>query len=1098
MGICTSCFRAKRRRRVRNLTSTSDSRSKLGFDDERRPLLGAAAEANARERYYEYETRWANTIQALQRGKIPSEKQLNRALRCSLKLLDAIGVNRDYEGGMSEQGRRLFVDLREMVEAIMIWGIEKNYDSKLQTIVHKVRLLSQAQEKPENDYVSIIRLLLTSTAFRMLATNLLLLFTRHITNRVSSVAQNVETAAENIENVVHGVENAIEQVDTVVHGVDTLAEGFEAAAQTTLEATALAVDGQPQDAMRAFGEGADRVSKGIDELASDRRPDKGKTRQSNELSESERRQVVIETLREILLVAHVDRPEHIAAVRSILTLGEDFIKDATPNSPTVTVDPPSESRVEISPDLPPSLRIFSVPSSSPTRPCPKAADQLLATTISDLKALLQRLAGGKSFDGVVEAFRQVIEDIEEDRTRTDEDAETDANVLPEHLHHEGFTQDGNSDVNLIKSSIAVLKQAFDNPAYIEDVTKDGKSAFTKDLDGLMERWAVAAQETHQHVSDSDMNPTSSPLPLPQRQRKHLHTFIIELSSFITSLENDKPTRRLIDTFKLLETDFLDYFSEKSVLDLGSSAAHLGSHHLRFITDIIGHVLPRIIGRALSPSSSSSAFALPLPLPRLELKMPSLETVVDLRGMVVNVDVEKRVSKRWWEFWDRPVEEEEEYWWGDRSRRSSARRASWSESPLENSMYSTFTPSSSVTDGGDVREDNWFADFLTPRSVSVKRSEEVVIDFSREVDVADEENERTPLVDSSPTRKRYDRQRCIATSTSTSSRAHVKMDGLFVGLPNLSPQCRKMRIVSFENIAYYVNYTLWWLLGYRDEGVLDLDVALTDSGNGEEGGVVDMDIEVNLGSANQKTERGFKIHSLVLTLPRSIHIGALCTSNRHPLLTSCVLDPLVIPLAQRVARVETERVAGETLRSILEEGGNRILDLMGTFKGNEGGEDDKGRWWKLLVGSSSPLQEEEERDAGSAPTRTDVDVSLTGVDIKVSEENTTTSGSGSVSPQLEIAVGLTPQIIPSEAEPHAPVPVGRVAENVAEEVVAQSSSKVVEDAAIVTGTVRGILKGVNGTGRKRRQVRYKEDETEGPKEPQMDREWGGWRSDVFDW
>ncbi|KAF9266356.1 hypothetical protein L218DRAFT_63968 [Marasmius fiardii PR-910] len=126
MGLCTSCFRTKRRRRVRNLTSNSSSGSNFGCDDERRPLLGAAAEANARERYYEYETRWVNTIQALQKGKLPSEQQLNRALKGVLKLLDAIGVDRAHRGGMSEPGRALLVDLRETVEAFMIWGIEKN------------------------------------------------------------------------------------------------------------------------------------------------------------------------------------------------------------------------------------------------------------------------------------------------------------------------------------------------------------------------------------------------------------------------------------------------------------------------------------------------------------------------------------------------------------------------------------------------------------------------------------------------------------------------------------------------------------------------------------------------------------------------------------------------------------------------------------------------------------------------------------------------------------------------------------------------------------------------------------------------------------
>ncbi|KAF9266357.1 hypothetical protein L218DRAFT_63584 [Marasmius fiardii PR-910] len=733
-----------------------------------------------------------------------------------------------------------------------------------------------------------------------------------------------------------------------------MAEGFEVTAQVALEATTLAVDGQTNEAMRTIGEGMDRVSKGTDELASETRSGEAKPSQSKELDEAERREATIETLREILLAAHHDRPDHIVALRSILTVGENIIEGAS-KTPTSSVEA-LESRVEISPEIPPSLRLFSVPSSSSTRCKPRATDQLLKTTISDLKELLQRLAGGKSFDGVIEAFRQVVEDLDEDRVRSDGEAEVDVHAAEGKPLETTHCTEENVEANLIKSSVAILKQAVENPAYVEGATNDGISAFTSDMDNLMECWTIAAQERHhQPDSDNDPHPPSTSLPLPQRQRHHLHTFIIELSSFIGSLENDKPTAQLMNAFKSLEADFLDYFSETSVSGVGSSAAHLGTHYLRFITDVIGHVLPRIVGNALSPSSSPSAFALPLPLPRVEVKTPSLESVADMRGMVVNADVEKR--KRWWELWDNGVEEEEEYWWGDRSRWSTAREASWSEAPsesiMEDSMYSTVTPASSVLGGRDPNESNWFANFLTPRSVSVKRSEEVVIDFSREEGVVDEQNERTPLIDSSTTRKRYGERCSITTSTSTSSRAHVKMDGLFVGLPisTTSSRRQKTRTISFENISYYVNYTLWWLLGYRDDGILDIDVTLNDTENGEEGGVVDMDIEINLGSATQQMGKGLKILSLVLSLPRNIHIDVLLSSNGHPFLTSSVLNPLVIPFSQHIARAEAERVAGETLRSILEEGGNRILDVLGAFSRKSEGEDD--RSW-CLTGSFSPF------------------------------------------------------------------------------------------------------------------------------------------------
>ncbi|KAL0573096.1 hypothetical protein V5O48_008867 [Marasmius crinis-equi] len=1120
MGICTSCYRRNRRRRARDISRLkSTSRT-----DERQPLLGAAQEANARERYYEYETRWVNTIDALKRGKIPSQEQLNRLFKTTARVLDNVNTTGRSGAGVSEQGRVLLVDLKQTVDALTVWGEQKNYDSKLQTIVHNVRLLSQAQQKPENDYVSILRLLITSGTFRLLMTNIILLFTRHITTKVSSAAQNVEAAAETIETVVQGVENVMQKADAVAHGVDKVAEGVELAAQAALEATTSAVsDGPPQDAANTVAAGAGRVSEGIDDLASGTQP--GKSKESKgELDEEERRRVVIESLRAVLLVAHRDRPEHIAAIRTILALSEAYIQDSSSSSSSSQSTPraevPPSAPFEVAPELPPSLRTtFSAPPSS-AKPSFESSDQLFERTISDLKMVLQRIAGGKSFEGVVESFKKVVSDFRDDTHSPKDEKEVDASAGK---HSEDDTS--GDDARLVQLSITILRRAVEDPGYIEDATNTGRSWFTKDMEGLMQQWGALAEDEHQSPSEREL-PVGPPptLPLPPHQRNHLQAFVLELSSFITSLENDRATKHLVEAFKRLESDFKDYFSETSALTMASSTARMGSYHTRLIKDIAGYVLPRIVGNALS-SSTSSSFALPLPLPRVEVKTPGLESVVDMRGMVVNVEREKRVShKRWWKFWDKtPDEEEEEYWWGDRTSRQ------WSESPLEDSFYSTITTATTASsvEHEDPRAggDSWFADLLTPKSVAVKRWEEVVIDFSRgsggvdaEAEVQGTEgevNERSPLLrsESSRERERHEQRQGIETAASTTSRAHVTMDGLFVGLPNSSPGRRRrhsysqtQRTISFENISYYVNYAVSWLslLGYKDEGTLDLDVTFSSPEGGDKegvlGGVVDMDVEVDLGSTSSAGDtskgKGLRIPSLSLTLPRTIQMDVSCGSNQHPLLTSLLLEPVVIPLAQKIARFEAERVAGETLRTTLEEGGNRFLELWGVLRGGEG-EEQKG-WWKAFMGT-----EDESSQGEQPPTTTDVDVGFKGVDVTVSEaqEDSTQPTSTSPQPQLEVTVGVAPQIIPSKATPEPPVSVETIVGNVTED-VAEASSKVVEDTAIVTGTVRGILKGVNGTvcGRKKLQVRYQEEDRDSGslRSFTAGQRREGWRSEAFDW
>ncbi|KAL0064022.1 hypothetical protein AAF712_009090 [Marasmius tenuissimus] len=1157
-------------------------------NSETEPLLGqstASAEATARERFYSYETRWACTVDALTKhGKLPSQEQANKILKGLATTLNGLDANKGRKGTITNEARVLLVDLKETVDALERWGEEKNYDSKLQNMIHNLRLLSQSPSISESLY-SLLPSLSSSVTLRTILLNALLILTYNITRRVSSVASTVESVAQTVET-------AMEKADTVVRGVEEVAQGIELAAGGALDGVAASSTAQEghrgkekekeaHEAVNSVEEGVRRVEEGVTQMAG------GAVKESEpvNLNEAERRKLVIDTLREALVSAHQTHPGDNAldALRGMLTLGEGYIRSATsqlPQRPPRVPSPTFKVKVTptLEPELPSSLRdTFSALSTDPflsTSTATKDRDDhdpddqellwlrdLESRILADLKVMLERVAGDRSVDGLVDRFKQVVQDVS---TRPDE-AQEGANEDGSSTGKEKAVQDDQSTQHLLQSTFTILRRAAEDASYVEQGSEEG---FTKDMDALAEEWGSLIDEEDEE--DGERTPRQARQQI-EKERDHLRIFVRELSSFLNSLENDKTTQRLVRAFRHLQDDFTGYLYSSNT-DVASTAARIGAQqlHLNLIRDVIGYIVPKIIGNAItfsSPHSSSQSFTLPLPLPRVELKAPQtgvVEGVVDMRGMVVDVSVQdehKRRSRPWWRFWNRDKDREEEYWWGDRIR----------DSRLEDSFYSTASISGSMGESaggdeggdGDHEHDSWLAQFLTPTSVRVKRSEEIVIDFSSSLEIVDEDqraleverdrgyqvngeeiDERTPLLHHSTSassgtglQKTNTHKSQIETSTRTTSRAHITIDGLFVELPPSPVHQSRLRhrdhteterTISFENISFYVDYVLWKVLGYRDEGIVDLDVTFrstnADGGSGT-AGVVEMDVEFDLGSSSAGDDdvgpptKPIQIHSLVLSLPSAdiLDLDLSLSSNRHPLLTSLLLEPIAIPLAKWAMRKEVERAAGETLRVVLEEAGNRAVVLSQVLGGYGG----KG-WWDVIMGGGSGSHSDDDKgsDEEETQTKTDVDVGLRGIDVRITsptddqEESQSHEPEGGVEtePQLEIAVGIAPQIIDSsKAAPEQPVhlDIERAIDQTAQEVsndVRDEVQEVVEEAAAVTGTVRGILKGAKGgvkgnggNGTCRKQVRYQEsgsfiarkgEGSEPGEEP--------WRSDVFDY
>ena len=118
MGFLFSCFR------------------RPSTDDDHEPLL--SSQSSIQEELYPPEShidKVADVIAALRVGKLPSQDQTNAALQKIMRsnvlaLFDSksarvLGQKQQY-GPLSDRGKTIVKDIRELVEAIIQFGLEKN------------------------------------------------------------------------------------------------------------------------------------------------------------------------------------------------------------------------------------------------------------------------------------------------------------------------------------------------------------------------------------------------------------------------------------------------------------------------------------------------------------------------------------------------------------------------------------------------------------------------------------------------------------------------------------------------------------------------------------------------------------------------------------------------------------------------------------------------------------------------------------------------------------------------------------------------------------------------------------------------------------
>lgn len=115
MGICSSCC-GRRHKEPKH-------------DSERQPLLRSESFA-LKDASSPYE-KIADILGALQAGKLPTQLQLDNALR-TLLISGILDVEAGKKGGaLDEAGVKVVRDTKELVEAFLRFGMEKNGESCL-------------------------------------------------------------------------------------------------------------------------------------------------------------------------------------------------------------------------------------------------------------------------------------------------------------------------------------------------------------------------------------------------------------------------------------------------------------------------------------------------------------------------------------------------------------------------------------------------------------------------------------------------------------------------------------------------------------------------------------------------------------------------------------------------------------------------------------------------------------------------------------------------------------------------------------------------------------------------------------------------------
>ncbi|KIJ34579.1 hypothetical protein M422DRAFT_51984 [Sphaerobolus stellatus SS14] len=474
----------------------------------------------------------ADVIAALNTGKLPSQDQINMAFRKLLKseMFDINKRGRGY-GPLSERGREVIGDLRELVEATLQFGLEKNDDDKLQDLVYQIRsiddkLMTVDIDKDKNPELvedmenlrdsipskkeldkdarrftfsvfTLARLILTSQNFRYLLSDILLTFrslVADVAGDVRSVAHTVEMKADQLEGAVRPEGNNEQE----------------------------AKDTDWEDKAKHIGEDMKR------EIGKDAKADW--TNLKGEAPDRTRKAAVDRMLK--ILNDAQRSPYYASALRVLVDLVHKYLKRLdTATTATLNISSEASSSTTSSP--------------STVIPATVAPDPHLSRAIEDFRTILERLASGYSISRFTAQFQKTCEEIN--------NAAASSPTFKADLHR------------YFRDLEAALENALNNPAFASSA--NGRAV----AEDLYDRGRRLMHSNGPWVQEADKT-------------------LDELDIFVQCLVTDKTTQRIVRALEKLGTHFASLFK----MALGAAVGKQRAFRQELKADLLGWVLPRVL------------------------------------------------------------------------------------------------------------------------------------------------------------------------------------------------------------------------------------------------------------------------------------------------------------------------------------------------------------------------------------------------------------------------------------------------------------------------------------------------------------------------
>ncbi|KAI0699901.1 hypothetical protein C8T65DRAFT_831795 [Cerioporus squamosus] len=552
MGLYSSCCRY----------DTADDHEPLLVQDRRIPSYTSDPLPHPRN----YLDKLADVVAALHAGKLPSQGQVNRALRHALAsdLLHPHSRQADSRPGgaeeeeLNEVGKEVLDGVKDALQALLEFGTEKNDDDRLQDLVYQLRRTTSApvhadvavratqpgkldvdtiagelpsQGEVTSDAAALLRsaytlvyVLATSAAFRLILSDVLLVARETVADvaaRVEVVAATVQKAAEDVEETVRPGKGTIE---------DIKGKAAEAGEKMTEELT---------------GDGT--VSQQIDELRE----------RIQHQSPDELKAAVIRRLQEAIARAH-SQPSFQCALRTILTISRKY-------AAKVRVAASVASSAEA-----PSIKVTPL----------VWADPSLSRALVDLKVLLERAASGYSLDPLLEALQAVVLDIVT--------APTDA--LSESPNKTAMRE-------WLSALGDWLDRALDDPSFASSKIGQVRVEFLYD-------------EARRIVDRSFSDPDSQWI-------QHIRTLIGEVDAFAVALQKDRTTQKLVGALSKLAISFKDV----ATTALWTAPKIVRNRTERAKRDAARNFVLWLLPRILRAASA-------IPMPRVEFVNNTVEAAVD--------------------------------------------------------------------------------------------------------------------------------------------------------------------------------------------------------------------------------------------------------------------------------------------------------------------------------------------------------------------------------------------------------------------------------------------------------------------------------------